>query len=201
MYLSESSCGSVGGSRVWDCERDRGSGGVFGGSLAGVGMIGVGVGGFGGSTAGVGGGGVRVTAVRCRVDGLLEALRSRARRAASRVSGIDSASRVAELLRDDRVLETFRFLAIAVDSRRGRLLRTGSSYALGINAVSSLGGCSDLGGVGGITGTSLATDAGLAGSVSIEADRCRRILLSRAGFPLITICSEVNEGERDFWAR
>lgn len=127
MYLSESSCGSVGGSRVWDCERDRGSGGVFGASLAGVG-IGVGVGGFGGSTAGGGGGGgVRVTAVRCRVDGLLEALRSRARRAASRVSGIDSASRVAELLRDDRVLETFRFLAIAVDSRRGRLLRTGSS--------------------------------------------------------------------------
>lgn len=181
MYLRDSSCGSMTGSRDWDCERDRCSTGFdVGGSLAGVG-----VGGFGGSTAG-GGGGVGVTGVFCRADGLLEALRSRARRAASRESVTDSASRVAKPLREDRVLETFRFLAIADDSRRGRLLRTGSSYALGINAVSSLGGGSGLGGVGATTGTSLATDGGLAGSVSIEADRCRRILLSRAGFPFIT---------------
>lgn len=126
------------------------------------------------------------------MDGLLEALRSRARLAASRESGTDSASRVVELLRDDRVLETLRFLAIAVDSRRGRLFRTtGSSYALGINAVSSLGGGSGL-------GTSLTTGGGGCGfaSVSIEADRCRRILLSRAGLPLVTSCSEVSEGER-----
>lgn len=159
----------MGGSRVWDCERDRCSG--SGGSLAGAG-VGVGVGGFGGSTGG-GGGGVGVTGDRCRADGLLEALRSRARRAASSESGTDSASRVAELLRDDRVLDTFRFLAIAVDSRTalGRLLRTGSSYALGINAVSSLGGGSGLGGVGGTAGTSFTADGGLAGSVSIEADR------------------------------
>lgn len=49
MYLRESSWG-VSSSRVWDWERDRGSGVFGGGSLAGVG-----VGGFGGSTGGGGG--------------------------------------------------------------------------------------------------------------------------------------------------
>lgn len=167
------------------------TGGVTGvtGRTGGVGGAGVG---FGGS------GGCGTTGVRCKAAGDLEALRSLARLATSIgvFSGAAAPSRTAELLRE-RVCETFLFLAIAVDSRMGRLLRAGGSLtALGLNAVSGRAA-----GIAGDGGCSFIADDGRLESASIEADRCRRIRLSLAGLPLITICSDVSEGERDFGTR
>lgn len=119
MYLKAVCCGV--GSRVLDWDRDLASGAS---TSLGAAVVG-GPDGVVGRDCGSGvllGGGREGSVV--------------ANGAAFGAGVIDSASRAAELLRE-RVLEMFRFLAIAEDSRMARLFRMGSSYALGINADSS----------------------------------------------------------------
>lgn len=196
LDLKEASSSEIGsGACGW--ERVGLAGGVAGSATGGGNGVTGRTGGVGGTGGGFGGSGdCGVAGVRIKAAGDLEALRSRARRATSIgvFSGAADPSRTAELL---RVCETFLFLAIAVDSRMGRLFLVDCSLtALGLNAVSGRPV-----GIAGDGGCSFIADDGRLDSASIETDRCRRIRLSLAGLPLVTICSDVSEGERDFGAR